>query len=273
MLEAIAGREGLVTPIEAAELEAQRHHDANAALAEVQDMLRVWDEYSALPPGPPDPEAAGFLEFAAVPEFAEVGSSMEEVDADVTPEIPAAGEQPAADCLEAAATKAEPGMQKVPQTTTAGVKPATEAEPADMATPTAAAELPVPLLPPLALGGQHVPSAPEPRSPIGPPTTYGPDRPLPPPKRKVHQSRIEDAKRWRQEHAAEAGNAQQRADEFIQAHLPRGKTWEEMKDVMCEEYFCWEFNPGYVRPKFHTWGRLLEARLVTIGLPAPLDAA
>jgi hypothetical protein len=61
--------------------------------------------------------------------------------------------------------------------------------------------LPVPLLPPLALGGQHAQLRQRPRWPSGPPKTYGPDGDHPPPdatKRRPAETPIASAKRWRE---------------------------------------------------------------------------
>ena len=64
-------------------------------------------------------------------------------------------------------------------------------------------ELPVPLLPPMVLGGQHVRLLQRPRWLSGPPTAYGPDGPHPPldSKRPVQETHIALAKRWRQARA------------------------------------------------------------------------
>ena len=67
----------------------------------------------------------------------------------------------------------------------------------------AAMELPVPLLPPLILGGQHVPVRERPKWPRGRPTSYGPDGPPPDAtnKRRPEETPIASAKRWRESRA------------------------------------------------------------------------
>lgn len=75
---------------------------------------------------------------------------------------------------------------------------------ADAGQATDRSEIPVPLLPPLVLGGQHAPLRQRPRWPSGPPRTYGPDGDHPPPdatKRRPEETPIASAKRWRESRA------------------------------------------------------------------------
>ena len=63
-------------------------------------------------------------------------------------------------------------------------------------------ELPVPLLPPLIFGGQHVPVRERPKWPTGQPTSYGPEGPPPAAtKRRPEENPIASAKRWRESRA------------------------------------------------------------------------
>lgn len=68
-------------------------------------------------------------------------------------------------------------------------------------------ELPVPVLIPIVLGGQHAPLSYTPPRWAGPPTTYGPDQPPPPSKRPAAEDAggIAAAKKWRKARVDEAG--------------------------------------------------------------------